>query len=430
MFNFISLSFRLITCSVIGVLIASQPAFAVDISASPKLEAIADQLAEEGLYTRKEVENIIAGAEVKQSILDAMKNPAEYKFTWGKYRKLFLQEDRIQQGVDFWLEHEEHFTRAEKEFGVPAQMIAAIIGVESKFGKYKGKHRVLDSLVTLVVGFDRRSKFFAGELKEFLVLCKANDLPVNEILGSYAGAVGFPQFISSSYRAYAVDFSGNGKTDLIDEPIDAIGSVANYFVENGWRSGEPVTSTGVEEVPSAIAELVSRKRKTQHDAKVLRSLGAKINSNVKDGEKLGVLMLNASEVVPEEKKSNTYIVRAGDTACEIAEEHDVSCRSLISQNNLDAKGKIFRGQRLLLPRRKAIERAPLDKASNSKWEVRKGPGSTDDNLQNVDPNIQNRYFYTHENFYVITRYNQSVLYAMAVNDLSQAILKAKNNRSL
>jgi len=159
---------------------------AIELSQEPKLQAIADALVAEKRFNQSELNRIFAKAKVQQSVLDAMKNPAEYKFTWGKYRKIFLKEDRIQQGVDFWLKYENVLEKAEREYGVPASVIVSIIGVESKFGKFKGKHKVLDSLVTLVVGFPRRSKFFAKELKEFLILTKENSLEPSEIYGSYA----------------------------------------------------------------------------------------------------------------------------------------------------------------------------------------------------------------------------------------------------
>ena len=490
----------LLVMSALGFSVTTQ---AISLSEHPKLQAVADELVAQGHYSQVELEVIFEQAEIQQSILEAMLNPAEYKFTWGKYRKLFLQADRIQQGVDFWNKYESEFARAEQEFGVPASIIAAIIGVESKFGKYKGKHKVLDSLVTLVVGFERRSKFFAKELKEFLLLSKDNDLEVGKIMGSYAGAVGFPQFIASSYRAYAVDFSGDGKTDLIDQPIDAIGSVANYFVKNGWLAGQPVTSQAHSALPNQVTALASRKRRVEHKALDLRELGAPISEGVSDAEKLAVLMLNANEVVESAEESGVYIVRAGDTACEVAERHNVSCKTLFKLNNLSKNGAIFRGQRLKLPlsedhdakdskkasgREQAVANfevyivragdtaceiaenhnvscktlfkvndldksgaillgqklklpvaspPPVDvkkthKVSGSKWEISSAsqpstpsktstPSTPIDDLSLPQP----IYFFTHENFYVITRYNQSVLYAMAVYDLSIEIDKAK-----
>jgi len=286
---------------------------------------------------------------------------------------------------------------------VPAEMIVAIIGVESKYGLYKGKYRVLDSLATLVVGYPRRSEFFAQELEAFLILCKTNQFTPRDIFGSYAGAVGYPQFISSSYQNYAVDFSGDGRIDLIDQPIDAIGSVANYFVKNGWRRGEPVSSNAFNSVAKPVADKANRKRSTRYRAGELRTLGAKLDDTIKGEEKLNVLSLNPSDVVRDTMRDGEYIVRAGDTACKIAETLGVSCKTIFNLNRLDSKGTIYRGQTLKVPSVSEESRKKL----SSKWVV-----------SNPEAEI---FFYTHENFYVITRYNHSVLYAMAVNELSKAI---------
>jgi membrane-bound lytic murein transglycosylase B len=407
----------------------------VDLKDEPKLQAIADQLIAEKYFTQDELEIVFKNAVVQKSVLTAMMNPAEYKFTWGKYRKLFLKEGRIQQGVEFWKKYQSDLDRAEREYGVPASVIVAIIGVESKFGRYKGSHKVLDSLVTLTVGYPRRSKFFGSELKEYLILCKENDLALEEVLGSYAGAMGFPQFISSSYRNYAVDFSGDGKIDLIDQPVDAIGSVANYFIENGWQPGQAVTSPAHNEVAPAIADLANRKRKTQFTAVALRESGAVLDDAISADEKLNVLMLDASEVVSEPKTSGVYVVRAGDTACQIAEKHKLSCKSLFLANNLNKKGHIYRGQRLTLPKtpngslakqtsKKAVK---LNDGSSktSKWSLASG-SSSGKAVQPETSTVQARYFFTHRNFYAITEYNHSVLYAMAVHELSKAIDLAKS----
>ena len=383
---------------------------AISINAHPKLQKIAAELVAERHYTQTEIEQVFARAQIQQSVLNSMKNPAEYKFTWGKYRKLFIQPDRIEQAVEFWREYEDELIRAEREYGVPASIIVAIIGVESKYGRYKGKHKVLDSLVSLVVDFPRRSDFFAKELKHFLILTKENQMDTVNILGSYAGAVGYPQFIASSYRSYAVDFSGDGKTDLINQPVDAIGSVANYFVKNGWLNSQPITSTIFTSVPSAVANLANNKRQIQFTAEKLRSMGAPVDVSINPNEKLNVLRLNANEIVPEEVAANTYIVRAGDTACQIAEKFSMKCRDLITLNKLNASADIFRGQRL--------------KLSEQSTQTRNA------NAERVDQSSleQYQYFFTHENFYVITRYNHSVLYAMAVNDLSVAVQQEKTRQ--
>ena len=189
---------------------------------------------------------------------------------------------------------------------------------------------------------------------------------------------------------------------MIDQPIDAIGSVANYFIENGWRPGEPVTSEAHSEVSDSIAELANRKRKTRFTAEHLRNKGAPLSEKIDPDKKLNVLMLDASEVVSESNAANVYIVRGGDTACQIAERLKVSCKSLFKLNKLNSNGDIYRGQRLKLP-------------LNAKNQDAHNSGS-----------IQQRFFFTHRNFYAITEYNHSVLYAMAVHDLSKAIDAAKS----
>ena len=398
---------------LVGAMVMVTPSYAVNLSAQPKLQAIADQLIAEQYYSQAQLERIFAQAVVRDSVLKAMTSPAESKFTWGKYRKLFLKQDRIQQGVDFWQKYHTQMQRAQQQYGVPASVIAAIIGVESKFGRYKGKHKVLDSLVTLVVGFPRRSAFFAQELKEFLILTKENQLDSTQILGSYAGAVGFPQFISSSYRAYAVDFSGDGVIDLINQPVDAIGSVANYFVKNGWLTNQPVTSPAHLSVPREVAELANRQRKIKFTGARLRQLGAQLDEAIADTEKLNVLQLDVRETINDSNTSGRYIVRAGDTACQIAQAHKVSCAALLAANKIRAKDTIYRGQKLILP-----TTSKHTAGEKTKWSVNKTGSET----------AHERYFYTHENFYVITRYNHSVLYAMAVHDLSLAIEQAMRER--
>ena len=374
------------------LLLVTFQASALELAEHPKLQAVADQLVEEKYYTQKQLRRLFSRVDFQQSVLDAMQNPAEYKFTWGKYRKLFLQADRIEQGVAFWQQYADELNRAQNQYGVPASVIVAIIGVESKFGKYKGKYKVLDSLATLVIGFERRSKFFAKELKEFLILTKENDLAAHKILGSYAGAVGYPQFISSSYRAYAVDFSGDGVIDLIDQPVDAIGSVANYFVKNGWLKHQPVTSAEHINVPAQVADLASRKRAVKYRALLLRQMGASIDRSVVDIEKLGVLMLDASEVATED---GVYFVRAGDTICQIADRYDIPCNALMKLNQLDKQGKIFRGQKLKLPEN--VQEGP-----KSKWQLAEGGSPiSQESIDTPNSGVQPRYFYTHENFYVI-----------------------------
>ncbi|MBB3047185.1 membrane-bound lytic murein transglycosylase B [Litorivivens lipolytica] len=204
-------------------------------------KAFTDRMVTEHGFERAQVEKLLAQAERKQSILDAISRPAERTLEWKDYRKIFIQDSRIDQGVEFWREHRATLERAYKQYGVPPQIIVAIIGVETRYGRHKGNYRVLDALATLGFDYPRRAKFFSKQLEEYLLMTREQGLDPLELKGSYAGAMGFGQFIPSSYRAYAVDFDGDGVVDIVNNPVDAIGSVANYFARHHWRNGEAVT---------------------------------------------------------------------------------------------------------------------------------------------------------------------------------------------
>jgi membrane-bound lytic murein transglycosylase B len=215
-------------------------AASADYSSHPDASAFVDKMVEKHGFERQWVETLLGQAEKKQSILDAIARPAESVMTWGRYRKIFIQDTRIEQGVAFWKEHEAALQRAEAEYGVPASMIVGIIGVETRYGRNKGSYRVVDALATLGFDFPKRSKFFLGQLEEYLLMVREQQFDPLSLSGSYAGAMGYGQFIPSSYRAYAVDFDHDGQADIVNNPVDAIGSVANYFARHGWKAGEPV----------------------------------------------------------------------------------------------------------------------------------------------------------------------------------------------
>ena len=199
-----------------------------------------DEMVEKHGFDRKELMSKFASAEKLDGVLEAIAKPAERVLTWKEYRPIFITDKRINRGNAFLKEHREILTRAEKEFGVPVEIITAIIGVETYYGRLSGKTPVFDSLVTLAFDYPPRSRFFRSELEQFLLLTREENVDVKGIRGSYAGAMGMPQFISSSYRHYAIDFDGDGKRDLWNNTADAIGSVANYFKVHGWKSGGQV----------------------------------------------------------------------------------------------------------------------------------------------------------------------------------------------
>ena len=191
-----------------------------------KSQALIDELVLDHGFEQSFVEDVLSNAVRQQKIIDSISSPAEFTWTWDRYKKLFIEDKRITNGKLFIQENFETLDRAEKEFGVPKEVITSILGVETRYGKIQGSYRVIDSLLTLGFDYPRRAKFFRKELVDFFLLTRDNKLDINEIKGSYAGAMGYGQFISSSYRAYAIDYDGDGYADLFNSVDDAIGTVS------------------------------------------------------------------------------------------------------------------------------------------------------------------------------------------------------------
>jgi membrane-bound lytic murein transglycosylase B len=197
------------------------------------------EMVKEHQFDADRLREVFRKVKLHKSILDAISRPAESK-PWYEYRPIFLTSDRIKGGVKFWQQHAELLQRARQTYGVPEEIIVAIIGVETRYGKHKGRFPVIDALSTLAFAYPPRSRFFRKELKEYLLMTREEGLDPVAQLGSYAGAMGMPQFIPSSFRQYAVDFDKDGRRDLWQNNADAIGSVGNYFKRHHWRAGEPV----------------------------------------------------------------------------------------------------------------------------------------------------------------------------------------------
>ncbi len=204
------------------------------------VEAFIGSVAANSDYTEQELVELFSQVQHQRHLFERMDKPAE-KLDWHQYRKIFITDKRISKGIAFWKQHRELLQQVEDEFQVPAEIIVAIVGVETFYGSYKGKDPVFDTLVTFAFDYPKRAKFFTRELEQFLLLAKEQGLDLRQIKGSYAGAMGMPQFISSSYRSYAVDFDGDGQANLFESLPDVLASVANYFRRHGWRSGEAVT---------------------------------------------------------------------------------------------------------------------------------------------------------------------------------------------
>lgn len=209
-------------------------------SDNPQARAFIERMAVEHGADRAELQALFAGAQYKQSIVDAMTRPAEKVKLWKDYRKIFITEKRLRQGLQFWREQREWLEKMQADYGVPIEYVVAIIGVETYYGRVTGNYRVVDALSTLAFDYPARSPFFTKELEHFLLLAKEQNLDPAKLKGSYAGAMGYGQFMPSSYRAYAVDYDEDGVADIWANPADAIGSVANYFVRHGWQRGEDV----------------------------------------------------------------------------------------------------------------------------------------------------------------------------------------------
>lgn len=217
-------------------------AYAIDTDRAEVRQFI-DRMVEKHSYDRQKLESMLAAAETKDSIIEAISRPAEGTLEWHQYRKIFLNDERIKAGAAFWKENRDELKRISDNTGVSIEIIVAIIGVETYYGRITGNYRVLDALATLAFDYPPRARFFGNELEQFLLLVREEGMEATNATGSYAGAMGRAQFMPSSYRAYAVDASDDGKRDIWANWSDVIGSVANYFVRHGWRSNQPVVTS-------------------------------------------------------------------------------------------------------------------------------------------------------------------------------------------
>lgn len=227
---------------LVGILGASQEATAGDYEGSPQVAQFVGEMTRDYGFAGEQLMDVFREVARKQSILDAISRPAERVKPWKDYRPIFITDSRIARGVDFWRQHEAALTRAEREYGVPASVIVSIIGVETFFGRNTGNYRVIDALSTLAFDYPPRADFFRKELREYLLLSREEQVDPLTLKGSYAGAMGLPQFMPSSFRAYAVDFDGDDHINIWTDADDAIGSVASYFQRHGWVAGEAVVS--------------------------------------------------------------------------------------------------------------------------------------------------------------------------------------------
>ncbi len=224
-----------------ALLMATFTAHAIDLD-QPEVRSFIDQMVSEHDFDRAALEATLSEAEVKDAILEAIARPAEKTLTWAEYRRIFITPERISAGANFWRENRDMLEEIATSTGVPEEIIVGIIGVETYYGRITGNYRVLDALSTLAFHYPPRAPFFTGEPESYLLLVREEGMDPTDATGSYAGAMGRPQFMPSSYLAYAVDSTGDGRRDIWNNWTDVAGSIANYFIAHRWRPGEDVTA--------------------------------------------------------------------------------------------------------------------------------------------------------------------------------------------
>ena len=312
---------------VLMVCSANAPAMALN-TRRPEVRRFIARVAKQDSFSKRTLRELLGAAQSQPAIIEAMDKRAEKTKPWFEYRAIFLTDKRIQDGADFWIAHREELLQASGTSGVAPEYIVAILGVETSYGRLTGRYRVLDALATLAFDYPARAKFFQEELEAFLLLTREAKVNPLTASGSYAGAMGAPQFMPSNYRRYAVDAAKDGRIDLWSNWLDIFASVGNYFHEHGWISGEPILSEAALEA-GAAASLDGR--------------------NLTQGETVGSLQAKGVHF-------DTTLAAAAPAVLIAADEPD------------------------------AVH-----------WRV------------------------GYHNFYVITRYNHSMLYAMAVYELAQMV---------
>ncbi len=220
-------------------LLAATPARALEIESYPEIKTFIEAMGQKYQFSDKYMRAVFLQTRVRPEIIEAMERPKEAQ-PWYEYRKQFLDDDHIKRGAQFWAKHAGVLTRAKQKYGVAPEVIVAILGVETHYGRNGGAYPVVDALTTLWLHYPRRADFFQSELEDLFLLAREFNADPRAIKGSYAGAIGMPQFIPSSYRRYAVDFDGDGRRDLLNSVDDVIGSVANFLQVHGWEAGGPV----------------------------------------------------------------------------------------------------------------------------------------------------------------------------------------------
>jgi membrane-bound lytic murein transglycosylase B len=258
----------------------SRPAAAIDVRRDDVKQFI-DHMAGTSTFTKHQLRSVLKAAQSQPAIIEAMDRPAEKAKPWSEYRPIFITERRIREGTEFWLAHRQALDQASIRSGVAPEYLAAILGVETYYGRLTGTYRVIDALATLAFDYPARSKFFRDELEQFLLLTRDTGLDPLSVKGSYAGAMGAPQFMPSNYRRYAVDAEADGHVNLWTDWLDVCASVGNYLKEHGWNAGEPVLSEASVD-PDKAADLDGRKLVLTETVGSLRTKGVTFETAMPD----------------------------------------------------------------------------------------------------------------------------------------------------
>ena len=268
------------------------PVLAQSYAARAEVQAFIDDVVSRHGFKPAELKRLFAKVQRVDPALKLIL-PGE-PLTWTDYRAQFVNETRVANGLAFWKENRRSLARAEKKYGVPAQYIVAIIGVETNYGRNMGKYRVIDALSTLAFDYPPRSSFFRRELEQYLLLARDEGIDVFSTRGSYAGAIGIPQFMPTSLRRYAVDFNGDGHIDLSRSSADAVGSVANFLKEHGWQAGEPVLLKA-KPSPDAIAKYMDGSFEPRFPIAELTAAGLEVEPSPASPDMLGTLVALGAE---------------------------------------------------------------------------------------------------------------------------------------
>ena len=270
--------YKLLTLILCVVGAVTRPAIAVDIH-RPDVKSFIDEVSGKDSISKRQLRKLLRAAKSQPAIIEAMDRPAEKAKPWYEYRPIFLTERRIREGTEFWIAHRQELDRASIKSGVAPEYLAAIVGVETYYGRLAGSYRVLDALTTLAFDYPARAKFFRDELEQFILLARDIGFDPLVVKGSYAGAMGAPQFMPSNYRRYAVDANADGHIDLWNNWSDVCASVGNYLKEHGWNAGEPVLSEAAVDA-GRTADLDGRKLALADTVESLKAKGVTFDSSL------------------------------------------------------------------------------------------------------------------------------------------------------